>query len=708
MTRVAIDVGGTFTDCLVLGGDGKLREFKALTTPRDPSRGLMECLEKAASSERKTLSEFVQWVESIIHGTTLATNALLTERGAKVAMLTTDGFRDEVEIRRGFKNIRTSMYNLQVPPYKPIVPRYLRLPVRERTLYTGETEIPLDVASAQAAVERCRSEGVQSVAVCFLHSYANPDNERKAAALCREALDGQVYITSSHEILPVWQEYERFSTTLVSAYIGPIVSKYLLSLEQRLADIGFKGSLLMVRADGLVQSAAHSRRQAVSLINSGPAAAPSTALFFARDAGQENLISIDMGGTSLDVCMIRHGEIPTTTESWIGDERVAIKMVDIHSIGAGGGSLAWIDSLGLLRVGPQSAGADPGPACYARGGDRPTVTDADVLLGYLPADYFLGGEIPLDPERARQAVRGISGPLGLGEIEAAEAIFQSVNSLMADEIIELSTKRGLDLRDFALVVGGGAGAVHAANVAELLGIPSVIIPKYAALYSAFGMFAMNVGREYSRTQITRADQLDLQQIEGLYGNLMERAAADFRESQADASRMILARSVDMRYAGQFHEIEIPLPGELRSAADVEAAVNSFHARHKELYTFDLPFRGVEFLTFRLKATTPPPFALRIAPSPQAGLDPQEAFKRKRRCWFGKQWVDTSCYDGERMRSGHVLRGPAIIEEKATTVVVPEGFTVTVDAAGTYLLTRNDREKRRSEGGKSTHGAAARI
>jgi N-methylhydantoinase A len=688
MTRVAIDVGGTFTDCLVLGEDGRLREFKALTTPQDPSRGLMECLEKAANSERKTVSEFAQSVESIIHGTTLATNALLTERGAKVAMLTTEGFRDEVEIRRGFKNIRTSMYNLQVPPYKPIVPRYLRLPVRERTLYTGATEMPLDVASAQAAVEKCRSEGVQSVAVCFLHSYANPDNERKAATLCREALDGQVYITTSHEILPVWQEYERFSTTLVSAYIGPIVSKYLLSLEQRLADIGFKGSLLMVRADGLVQSAAHSRRQAVSLINSGPAAAPSTALFFARASGHENLISIDMGGTSLDVCMIRRGEIPTTTESWIGDERVAIKMVDIHSIGAGGGSLAWIDSLGLLRVGPQSAGADPGPACYARGGDRPTVTDADVLLGYLPADYFLAGEISLDPERARQAVRRISGPLGLGETEAAEAVFQSVNSLMADEIIELSTKRGLDLRDFALVVGGGAGAVHAASVAELLGIPSVIIPKYAALYSAFGMFAMDVGREYSRTQITRADQLDLQQVESLYGDLMQRAAADFRESQTDASQMILARSVAMRYAGQFHEIEIPLPNELRSAADVEAVVNSFHARHKELYTFDLPFRGIEFLTFRLKVTAPRSFGLRISPLSQGTHDPKEAFKRRRRCWFGKQWVDTSCYDGERMRSGHVVRGPAIIEEKATTVVVPDGFTAAVDAAGTYLLTRN--------------------
>jgi len=688
MTRVAIDVGGTFTDCLVLDRHGGLSEFKALTTPEDASRGLMECLEKAARAAGKSLREFAETLEFIIHGTTLATNALLTGRGAKIGMLTTEGFRDEVEIRRGFKNIRTSMYNLQVPPYKPLVPRYLRLPVRERTLYTGEIETPVDVATAEAAVEKCRSEQVESIAVCFLHSYANPDNERQAAKICRKAFDGEVYITTSHEILPVWQEYERFSTTLVSAYIGPIVSNYLLSLEKRLADVGFKGSLLMVRADGLVQSATHSRRQAVSLINSGPAAAPSAALFFARSTGDQNLISIDMGGTSLDICLIRKEEIPTTTESWVGDERVAIKMVDIHSIGAGGGSLAWIDSLGLLRVGPQSAGADPGPACYGRGGERPAVTDADVLLGYVPADYFLGGEIPLDAERSRKAIRTVGKPLGLSEIEAAQTIFQSVNSLMADQIIELSTKRGYDLRDFALVVGGGAGAVHAANVAELLGISKVIIPKYAPLYSAFGMFAMDVGREYSRTQIVRSDQLKLEQVEALYRDLAQEALADFEESHMDPAGMILTRTAHMRYAGQFHEIELPLPSRFQSAADVEEVVRAFHARHKELYTFDLPFRGTEFLTFRLKATAPWGASLRILPLAQGTKDPKGAFKRTRRCWFGNEWVETPCYDGERVLAGHVIAGPAVIEAKATTVVIPRSFTCTLDGSGSYLLRRH--------------------
>jgi N-methylhydantoinase A len=363
-------------------------------------------------------------------------------------------------------------------------------------------------------------------------------------------------------------------------------------------------------------------------------------------------------------------------------------MVDLHSIGAGGGSLAWIDALGLLRVGPQSAGADPGPACYGRGGERPAVTDADVMLGYVPADYFLGGEIPLDAERSREAIQTVAAPLGLSEIEAAQAIFQSVNSLMADQIIELSTKRGLDLRDFALVVGGGAGAVHGAYVAELLGIPNVIIPRYAPLYSAFGMFAMEVGREYSRTHIARSDKLDLGKIEALYQDLAQTAIADFKESHMDSSTIILTRTAHMRYAGQFHEIELPLPSALRSASDVDDVVKAFHARHKELYTFDLPFRGTEFLTFRLKATASRGAALQILPLAQGTSDSKTALKRMRCCWFGNEWVETPCYDGERVLAGQIFPGPAIIEAKATTVVIPPTFTCTMDVAGSYLLRRN--------------------
>jgi len=579
------------------------------------------------------------------------------------------------------------MYNLAVPPYKPLVRRYLRLPVRERTLYSGEIETPVDPSSVSAALDKFEAEEVQAIAVCFLHSYANPDNERRAAQMCRDRFGDKIYIATSHDILPVSGEYERFSTTVVSAYIGPIVSDYLLTLEARLNAMGFKGNLLMVRSDALVQSAAHSRRQAVTLINSGPAAAPTAAHYFGHLLDHQDLISIDMGGTSLDASLIRRGEIPTTTESWVGDERVAIKIIETHSIGAGGGRLAWIDSLGLLRVGPQSAGSDPGPACYGRGGEKPTVTDADVVLGYVPADYFLGGEIALDAERARGAIATVAERLQMTESEAAQAIFRIVNSLMADQVIEMSTKRGYDVRDFALIVGGGAGGVHGAHIAELLGIPTVIIPKFAALYSAFGMFAMDMGREYSRSCLVRADKLDPGQLEDLYRELADKAAADLKQSHVEASELVSSRTAQIRYVGQFHDIEVALPETLQSSEDIQKVINTFHARHKELYKFDLPARAIEFRTCSLRATLAHKVNLKLIPLAKGSVDPGAALKRMRRCLFGKDWIDTPCYDGKRLLAGNVVAGPAIIEEEATTIVVPGDFDCGVDASGSYLLTR---------------------
>jgi N-methylhydantoinase A len=687
MFRVTIDVGGTFTDCLVMDDQGQLSQFKSLTTPADPSNGLLDSLGKAARAVQKDVRKFISEIEFIIHGTTLATNALLTARGAKTGMLTTEGFRDEVEIRRGYKNIRTSMYNLAVPPYKPLVPRYLRLPVRERTLFSGKIETPIDVSSVNAALDKFEQEKVKAIAICFLHSYANPENEQKAAEICGKRFGDDVYITTSNEILPIAGEYERFSTTIVSAYIGPIVSDYLFTLEKRLAEMGFKGSLMMVRSDGMVQSAAHSRRQAVTLINSGPAAAPTAGHFFGRLLGHDSLISIDMGGTSLDASLIRKGEIPTTVETWTGDERVAIKTVEMQSIGAGGGSLAWIDSLGLLRVGPQSASSDPGPACYGRGGDKPTVTDANVLLGYIPTDHFLGGEIRLDASKSSEAIRKVAKPLKMTESQAALAIFRIVNSLMVDQVIELSTKRGIDVRDFTLVVGGGAGAVHGAHIAELMGIPSVIIPKYSALYSAFGMFAMDVGREYSKSFMVRADKLDFKVMEQVFRQLTEKAFADFGESKIPASAVVQSRSAQLRYVGQFHTIEVSLSGELRSTEDLQAVLKLFQARHKELYKFDLPQRGVEFQTLSLKATVPRKYDLKAIPLEVGSGDPRAALKRTRKCLFGENWIETPCYDGKKLLAGNSIPGPAIVEEEATTVVIPESFVCTIDASGSYLLTR---------------------
>ena len=693
MYRVSVDVGGTFTDCLVLGEEGELKQFKSPTTPQDPSLGFLACLEKAAKDFRRPLAAFLADVDLLIHGTTLATNTLINENGAKTGLLTTKGFQDVIEIRRGYKNIRASMYNVFVPPYKPLVPRRHRLEVEERVLDSGEILAPLNEEETRTAVAKLKEAGMESLAICFLHSYANPQHERRAAEIARAAFNGG-YVTASHDILPVWREFERFSTTVVSAYVGPVVERYLKALVKRLEDSGFKKNLLLMLSSGLVETVAHCAARAVLLIGSGPAAAPAGASYIGESAQRRNLISIDMGGTSLDVCVIRDGEIPTTTESWVGEERVAIKMVDIHSAGAGGGSIAWIDSLGLLRVGPHSAGAEPGPACYGRGGKEPAVTDADLLLGYVPADFFLGGEIQLAREQAEEAVKKIAQPLGMTVAQAAQAIFTTVNSFMADQITEVSTKLGYDVRDFALVVGGGAGPVHGAAIAELLSIPAVLIPSVAAAYSAFGMFAMDVGRNFARSYICGAKNIDIEKVNRLYGEMEAEALAGFRANDIAPGQVVFRRSAEMRYAGQFHEVEVELTRSASSlqggggftAQQLEATVNEFHRQHEKLYTFRMPWKAAEFLTFRLRATAPrAPFHLRQIDA--GGPDASGAVKRRRRCWFEGREVDTPVYDGTRLLAGARFSGPAIIEETTTTVVIPARFDCTVDQWKNYLLTR---------------------
>ena len=696
MYRVSVDVGGTFTDCLVLGEEGELRQFKSPTTPQDPSLGFLACLERAAKDFRRPLAAFLADVDLLIHGTTLATNTLINENGAKTGLITTKGFQDVIEIRRGYKNIRASMYNVFVPPYKPLVPRRHRLEVEERVLDSGEVLTPLNQDEARATAAKLKEAGMESLAVCFLHSYANPQHEQRAAEIAREVFNGG-YVTASHDILPVWREFERFSTTVVSAYVGPVVERYLKALVKRLEESGFKKNLLLMLSSGLVETVAHCVPRAVLLIGSGPAAAPAGAAYIGESTGRRSLISIDMGGTSLDVCLIRDGEIPTTTESWVGEERVAIKMVDIHSAGAGGGSIAWVDSLGLLRVGPHSAGAEPGPACYGRGGKEPTVTDADLLLGYVPADFFLGGEIELARDKAEEAVKKVAQPLGMTVAQAAQAIFTTVNSFMADQITEVSTKRGNDVRDFALVVGGGAGPVHGAAIAELLSIPVVLIPSVAAAYSAFGMFAMDVGRNYARSYICGAKNIDIEKVNRLYGEMEAEAVAGFRANGIAPEQVVFRRSAEMRYGGQFHEVEVELMGSASSpqggaaftAQQLEATVNEFHRQHEKLYTFRMPWKAAEFLTFRLRATAPrAPFHLRQIE--EGGPDGASAIKRRRRCWFDGQEVDTPVYDGARLLAGARFSGPAIIEETTTTVVVPARFDCAVDQWKNYLLTRVEK------------------
>ncbi len=687
--KCCTDVGGTFTDCLVLDDQGEVHAFKSPTTPEDPTLGLTNALGKAARSFSMDLPRFMSNVHLLIaHGTTLSTNALLTGRIAKVGLLATKGFRDTIEMRRGYKNIRTSRFNVFVPPYKPLVPRDLRFPVEERTLYTGEILKPLKEEDIYPAIQKFKKERVEAVAICFLHSYINPAHEKRALEICRQELNG-VYITASHEVLPVYREYERFSTTVVSAAVGPITAHYLKALENRLREIGFKGTLYMVQGGGLVQSVEESTRRAVSLIGSGPAAAPAGAIRLGQCIGSNNLFSVDMGGTSYDVCLIRNGEIPTTDYNWVGDERVAMKMVDVPAVGAGGGSIAWIDSLGLLRVGPQSAGADPGPACYGKGGIRPTVTDADLILGYVPADYFLGGEISLKTDLAEKAIRAVAEPLGIDLPTAAMTIFIAVNSLMADKMMEISTKRGYDARDFALVVGGGAGPVHGAYLADRLEIPTIIIPRYAATYSAFGMLNMEVGRDFARSLISRRSLMDLERVNSLFAEMELEARQVLGEIGIAPQETVFRRSMEMRYVGQFHEVEVTeVPLGKIGPKELEGITEAFHRRHKALFTFDMTKREVEFLNVRLKATMRQE-PLKLAEIPQGSGKPDQALKRHRPVlWsLARGFEETPAYDGTRLKCGDRIAGPAIIEEPATTVVIPVSYDCTVDKVKNYILSR---------------------
>jgi len=682
--QLTIDVGGTFTDCLVLEESGLLQRFKSSTTPEDPTRGFFDAVGKAAAHYGQTLRQFLDQVQQIVHGTTLGTNILITERGAKVGMLTTSGFRDVVEMRRGIRNLHGSMFDMFIEPYKPLVPRNLCQVVEERTLYTGKILTPLNEEELRTKTRMLLDKGCNSIAICFLHSYANGENELKAKRVV-QGMASDVYVTTSHEILPVWREFERFSTAVVSAYIGPAVTRYARKLQSSLKEHGFHGRLLMMLANGLVQVVDQCVDRAVYLLNSGPAAAPSAATYLGslhdKMVGHRihrNLLSMDMGGTSFDVCVIKDGEIPTTTDSWVGEHRVAIKMVDVPSVGAGGGSLAWIDSLGLLRVGPQSAGADPGPAAYGKG-EQAAVTDADLVLGYIPADYFLGGDIKLDVERSRQAVARVGSRLKMDVDRTAQDMFTTINTVMANLITEVCTNKGHDVRDFTLIAGGGAGGIHAASIARQLSIPMVIVPRVAALMSAFGMFAMDLGLEYARSCARRQNQLDFEEIAGLYADMRRQAVADFSRIEVPDSELSYQHTVEMRYVGQFHEVEMDLPAEQLNADTLETLLKNFHAKYEKMYTYSMPWRAAELLTFRLKVTAPRR-QVEMAMPVRGRAKVESARRGSRRCLFdgSDARVETPAYDWDGLQPGHEIIGPALIDDKTTTVLVAPGFVCEVD------------------------------
>jgi N-methylhydantoinase A len=679
--RVGVDVGGTFTDFLIVDTTGNAEIFKTSTTPRDPTVGFFRGLEKAAAARGQTLAEFLREVETVVHGTTITTNATLTGEGAATGFVTTKGFRDVLNMRRGLKERQFEKY---APP-TPLVPRHRIRVVDERVSVTGAVVRPLNDDDVRVAARYFREQNVEAVAVSFLWSFRNPAHEQRAREILEQELPG-VYISLSTEILPQIRVYERHSTTALNAYVGPVLTRYLTRLREELAQRRFGGSLLIMQSNGGVMSPEVAQRFASNTLLSGPAGAPMAGVFYGGTHGFRNVITVDMGGTSFDVALVKDAEPAVTTEGVIGGHRIASPILDIHTIGAGGGSIAWIDSGGMLAVGPKSAGAEPGPACYGRGGTRPTVTDAQYVLGYLDPAFFEAGELNFDGEAARRAVdTHVAKPLGMQTVQAAAGIYDIVNSNMAAALGVVSVQRGYDPREFVLVVAGGAGPIHAAPIARELQIPLILIPRASSVFCAAGMLISDLKHDYVRTYARDFDQVDAGEVRALFAEMAADGRRVLRSEHVRERRVEIAYSADIRYVGQFNEVEVPAPagGRINRAALAKMA-EDFHSRHDVLYGYSMRGAALELINLRVTARgrTEKPKQEKFR---RRGAGSNHAHIGRRKAWFDGRFRDVAVYDGLRLEAGNAVPGPAIVVQPTTTIIVPPDFDLMCDDYMNYLM-----------------------
>ena len=689
--KIGIDVGGTFTDFILTRDDGESAIYKVLSTPKDPSIATIQGIEEMARDRGLATQDFLRQVTTIVHGTTVTTNATLTYRGATTGLLTTKGLRDALEMRRG---IREEQYNNRYVNARPVVERYLRLPVAERVDYAGNVVTPLDEETVRAALAVFQAEGVEAVAVCFMNSFANPAHEQRAAALVREVMP-EAFVSVSAEVMPSIRFYDRVSTTALNAYVGPVLMRYLTSLIRRLKDLHYHGVLLIMASNGgVIAPQVAMDRPAMTLL-SGPAGGPVAGLAFSQGQGYQDCITCDMGGTSFDVALVKEGKPLTTTEGEINRLRISLPMLNVVTIGAGGGSIGWIDEVGLLRMGPQSAGADPGPACYGRGGTLPTCSDADLVLGYLDAEFFAGGRIKLDyPAAVRAIEEKVARPLGLDVYEAAAGMYEVINVSMAAAVREIAVNSGYDPRDFPLVTAGGAGPNHACMIALALGIPVILVPRESSIFCAAGMLRSDLRHDFVRSYPVRLDLMDRERFRSLFAEMREEGRSLLLSEGIPAERISYKPALDLRYLRQYHEVTVDATWAEVEAGDIDAVAGRFHRLHDALYGYSLEERGtpVELINMRLTAVgeTDKPS---LAPEEYAGPDPRPAFKSKRRVWLpnGKTFTNVDVFDGMKLHFGNRIEGPAVIEQVNTTTFVTPEFSVVVDRLGTYTIYDRERE-----------------
>ncbi|MFC3230586.1 hydantoinase/oxoprolinase family protein [Marinibaculum pumilum] len=691
---VGIDIGGTFTDCAVVAADGTVITAKAASTPPDFSQGVVAVLGAAAQRLGLSVEDFCARIRLISHGTTTGTNTLIQRRGAKVGLLTTRGHEDVIHIMRGSRgysgrDIRKVVHFPEGAKPQPIVPKRLIEGVPERIDSLGNVVVPFNEAEAKAALERLLAQGVEAVAICFLWSFKNAEHERRMKAIV-QARAPELFVTASSDLVPKWGEYERTTASVLNAYIGPLTSAYLANIDQSLTGMGYAHPLQITSCAGGAVSVATGIEAPLLTLDSGPVAGVTGSAFLGGLMGHSNIITTDMGGTSFDVGIIHDGEAATSHISTVNQYQYFLPKVDIQTVGAGGGSLAVHDPVtGTLRVGPESAGAKPGPVCYGRGGTQPTVTDADLLLGYFDAENFAGGAMSLDRDGAEKAVADLAGKLGLSTIECAAGIARIVEFNMADLIRRATIEKGHDPRDFVLYAFGGAGPVHAGVFAAELGVERVIVPqkKTASVWCAFGAAAADILHVYEQVEVMESP-FDPAAMSKVLAALGERGMAQLQAE--GATEPALAFSIDLRHRGQINEVEVPVAGASLTGGDLQPLAEAFYEKYERLYGRGSSFRGakLEAVTFRVRATAPLPRPV-LPRTEAAPPEPPEAARRRPRKVYwsaSKDFVETPVFDGEQLLHGHRVAGPAIVETTDTTVVIHPGQSLGVDALGNFDLT----------------------
>jgi len=683
--RLGIDAGGTFTDLVLADRSGGVRLYKALSTPADPTQAIEEGMKLISEDIGESASEIVSNSDLCINGTTVGLNALIQHKGGKTGLICTSGHEDSLEIRLGHKE-DGYRYDPEYPAAVMLVPRYLRKGVRERVISNGSIKTPMHEEDVRAACRFFIEEEVEALAISFVWSVLNTSHERRAAEIVREMMPG-VALTVGGDLYPQVREYTRTSTAVVNAYLAPILSRYVAAVDEYFRRLGAKYPVRYFQSNGGLGLGKAISERSVYAINSGPASAPQAGLFVAAPFKKKNVITIDMGGTSFDITLTRNGVTNISKNIDMLRYRIGIPMIQVETLGAGGGSIGWIDSMGLLQVGPQSAGARPGPACYGQGGTLPTVTDANLVLGYLNPKGLLGGRLPLDLEKARKAIKSIADPLGISIERAAYGVYTIVNNNMINGIRRVSVERGYDPRDFVLVGAGGATAAHITFLAGEMGIDTVILPKLASGLCAFGQIISDVKYNYMATSPLRLEGAAYATIDRLFEQIETQGVKHLVADGFTKSAIRIERSLDMRYVGQVHECTVEIGNYASDAKALEKVKAAFHKRHEELYTYSEPHNSVEVVniesTLYGHVDKPQP------PRMKKGLPAAKAINGRRKAIFAAngKLVGTPVYDGSKLGAGATIKGPAIIEEVTTTIVIEPKWSARLDVSGSYVISR---------------------